>query len=80
MVRNYGFENMNEFYLSYKESMSAFTDYQQRVKGWKKSYGDTDDSMDKVETIIEKLASLQKEIDSSGLDDKPTRYKDRGAR
>ena len=33
MVRNYGFENMNEFYLSYKESKTAFADYQQKVLG-----------------------------------------------
>ena len=36
MVRNYGFENMNEFYLSYKESKTAFADYQQKVEDWKK--------------------------------------------
>ena len=29
MVRNYGFENMNEFYLSYKESQNAYAEYQQ---------------------------------------------------
>ena len=31
MVRNYGFENMNEFYLSYKESQNAYAEYQQEV-------------------------------------------------
>lgn len=38
MVRNYGFENMNEFYLSYKESKTAFADYQQKIEDWKKGY------------------------------------------
>ena len=37
MVSNYGFENMNEFYLSYKESQNAYAEYQQEVDDWKKS-------------------------------------------
>ena len=37
MVRIYGFENMNEFYLSYKESQNAYAEYQQEVDDWKKS-------------------------------------------
>ena len=56
MVRNYGFENMNEFYLSYKESKSAYAEYQQKTEDWKKSFGNTDNSMDKAETMSEKLA------------------------
>ena len=64
MVRNYGFENMNEFYLSYKESKSAYAEYQQKTEDWKKSFGNTDNSMDKAETMSEKLARLQKEADS----------------
>ena len=64
MVRNYGFENMNEFYLSYKESKSAYAEYQQETEDWKKSFGNTDNSMDKAETMSEKLARLQKEADS----------------
>ena len=64
MVRNYGFENMNEFYLSYKESRSAYAEYQQKTEDWKKSFGNTDNSMDKAETMSEKLARLQKEADS----------------
>lgn len=36
MVRNYGFDNMNEFYLSYKESKMAFADYLQKVEDWEK--------------------------------------------
>lgn len=30
-------ENMNEFYLSYKESQNAYAEYQQEVDDWKKS-------------------------------------------
>ena len=57
-------ENMNEFYLSYKESKSAYAEYQQKTEDWKKSFGNTDNSMDKAETMSEKLARLQKEADS----------------
>ena len=31
-------ENMNEFYLSYKESQNAYAEYQQEVDDWKKSF------------------------------------------
>lgn len=37
MVRNNGFENMNEFYLSYKESKSTYKNYQQEVENFAKS-------------------------------------------
>ena len=57
-------ENMNEFYLSYKESQNAYAEYQQKTEDWKKSFGNTDNSMDKAETMSEKLARLQKEADS----------------
>lgn len=65
MVRNYGFENMNEFYLSYKESKTAFADYQQKVEGWKKGYDNVVVSKDKTETMSEKLDRLQNEVESS---------------
>ena len=32
MVRNYGFENMNEFYLRYKEAQNVYAEYQQKVE------------------------------------------------
>lgn len=65
MVRNYGFENMNEFYLSYKESKTAFADYQQKVEDWKKGYDNVVVSKDKTETMSEKLDRLQNEVESS---------------
>ena len=62
MVRNYGFENMNEFYLSYKESQNAYAEYQQEVDDWKKSNGNAETPMNKTEMMSEKLARLQKDV------------------
>lgn len=42
----------------------VYAEYQQKTKDWKKSFGNTDNSMDKAETMSEKLARLQKEADS----------------
>ncbi|WP_440198026.1 hypothetical protein [Bacteroides nordii] len=78
MVRNYGFENMNEFYLSYKESKISYAEYQQQVKCWKKSYGNTDTSIDKEETMAEKLTRLQNKVNSYRQYDMQS--KDRGVR
>ncbi len=62
MVRNYGFENMNEFYLSYKESQNAYAEYQQEVVDWKKSNDNAETPMNKTEMMSEKLARLQKDV------------------
>ena len=62
MVRNYGFENMNEFYLSYKESQIAYAEYQQEVDDWKKSNDNAETPMNKTEMMSEKLARLQKDV------------------
>ena len=78
MVRNYGFENMNELYLSYKEAQNVYAEYQQKVEGWGKSYGDTYTSMDKTETMSEKLAKLQKNAENVRQYDATS--KDRGER
>lgn len=61
-VRNYGFENMNEFYLSYKESQNAYAEYQQEVDDWKKSNDNAETPMNKTEMMSEKLARLQKDV------------------
>ena len=63
MVRNYGFENMNEFYLSYKESQNAYAEYQQEVDDWKKSNDNAETPMNKTEMVSEKLARLQKDVE-----------------
>ena len=62
MVRNYGFENMNEFYLSYKEFQNAYAEYQQEVDDWKKSNDNAETPMNKTEMMSEKLARLQKDV------------------
>ncbi len=62
MVRNYGFENMNEFYLSYKESQNVYAEYQQEVDDWKKSNDNAETPMNKTEMMSEKLARLQKDV------------------
>ena len=62
MVRNYGFENMNEFYLSYKESQNAYAEYKQEVDDWKKSNDNAETPMNKTEMMSEKLARLQKDV------------------
>ena len=51
MVCNYGFENVNEFYLSYKESQNAYAEYQQEVDDWKKSNDNAETSMNKTEMM-----------------------------
>ena len=62
MVRNYGFENMNEFYLSYKESQNAYTKFRKEVDDWKKSNDNAETPMNKTEMMSEKLARLQKDV------------------
>ena len=35
MVRNSGFENMNEFLLTFRECRNTYTDYQRQYESWK---------------------------------------------
>ena len=65
MVRNNGFENMNEFYLSYKETKSAYAEYQQKVEDWNKSSDHLEIVFDEAETIYEKLDKLKKDTTQS---------------
>ena len=78
LAHNYGFENMNEFYLSYKESKTAFADYQQEVENWKKSYDNVETETNKTRAISEKLAEFENDAESSRRYNK--QMKDRGAR
>ena len=39
MVRNSGFENMNEFLLTFRECRNAYTDYQRQYESWKNYKG-----------------------------------------
>ncbi len=75
MVRNYGFDNMNEFYLSYKESKMAFADYLQKVEDWEKGCDNVVVSKDKTETISEKFDRLQNEVKSSSQYNKQNQAK-----
>lgn len=59
IVRNYGFENMNEFYISYKEAKMAFAEYQQKVEDLEKSYSNIENRIGTIETISEKANKLQ---------------------
>lgn len=78
MVRNYGFENMNEFYLSCKESKNAYEKYQKEVDIWKKGYGDSEIISNKTGTISDKMDRMQKEAGNIRRFNKE-KY-DRGAR
>ena len=78
MVRNYGFENMNEFYLSYKESKGAYAYYQQKVEDWKKSYGNAGTEINKTEKVKQRLGRLQKNAEIVQNDNR--QIKDTGAR
>ena len=71
-------QNMNEFYLSYKESKTAFADYQQEVENWKKSYDNVETETNKTRAISEKLAEFENDAESSRRYNK--QMKDRGAR
>lgn len=78
MVRNNGFENMNEFYISYNESKMTFAEYQQKVEDWEKSYGNTEIQSNKTIAISEKLSKFENDAESSRRYNK--QMKNRGAR
>ena len=61
MVSRYGYENMNEFLLTLKESKAAYEIYQQAVDNWNKSNDQLEIVFDEAETIYEKLAKLKKD-------------------
>ena len=61
MVRNSGFENMNELLLTFKECRNAYTDYQRRYESWKNACGKPATPTHKDEKLSDKLARLQRE-------------------
>ena len=69
MVCNYGFENMNEFYLSYRESKMAYEDYQQEVvEKWQKSPDNQNNALEeRMLEKIERLQGLEKDIQYYGI-------------
>ena len=65
MVSRYGYENMNEFLLTLKESKAAYEIYQQAVDNWNKSNDQLEIVFDEAETIYEKLDKLKKDTTHS---------------
>lgn len=65
MVSRYGYENMNEFLLTLKESKAAYEIYQQAVDNWNKSSDHLEIVFDEAETIYEKLDKLKKDTTHS---------------
>ena len=61
MVRNSGFENMNEFLLTFRECRNAYTDYQRQYESWKNACRKPDTPTHKDEKLSDKLARLQRE-------------------
>ena len=65
MVSRYGYENMNEFLLTLKESKAAYEIYQQAVDNWNKPSDHLEIVFDEAETIYEKLDKLKKDTTHS---------------
>lgn len=65
MVSRYGYENMNDFLLTFYESKAAYEIYQQAVDNWNKSSDQLEIVFDGAETIYEKLAKLKKDTTHS---------------
>ena len=61
MVRIYGFENMNEFYLNYKDSKLAYDDYRHKIHEYEQSYDNSVIILKKAERISEKLTKSKRE-------------------
>lgn len=79
MVRNYGYENMNEFLITFKECYTAYLNYQRDVENWQKTCDNPKTEACKTESLADKLARLQKETKISQPDGN-RQTKDRGAR
>ena len=60
MVRNSGFENMNEFLLTFRECRNAYTDYQRQYESRKNARGNPDIPTHKDENLSDKLVRLQR--------------------
>ena len=59
LVRNSGFENMNEFLLTFRECRNAYTDYQRQYESWKNACRKPDTPTHKDEKFPDKLARLK---------------------
>ena len=79
MVRNSGFENMNEFLLTFRECRNAYTDYQRQYESWKNACRKSDTPTHKDEKLSDKLARLQREA-AENQNSISRQTKNRGAR
>ena len=79
MVRNSGFENMNEFLLTFRECRNAYTDYQRQYESWKNACRKPDTPTHKDEKLSDKLARLQREA-AENQNSISRQTKDRGGR
>ena len=79
LVRNSGFENMNEFLLTFRECRNAYTDYKRQYESWKNAYRKPDTPTHKDEKFPDKLARLQREA-AENQNSISRQTKNRGAR
>ena len=79
MVRNSGFENMNEFLLTFRECRNAYMDYQRQYESWKNTCRKLDTPTHKDEKLSDKLARLQREA-AENQNSISRQTKNRGAR
>ena len=79
MVRNSGFENMNEFLLTFRECRNAYTDYQRQYESWKNACRKPDTPTHKDEKLSDKLARLQRKA-AENQNSISRQTKNRGAR
>lgn len=79
IVRNSGFENMNEFLLTFRECRNAYTDYQRQYEGWKNACGNPDIPTHKDENLSDKLVRLQRKA-AENHNSIGRQTKDRGTR
>lgn len=77
IVWRYGYQTVQNFYRSYKSSISAYDDYQSKVEKWETTYGVSEKPT--AETIVERMSRYQKEI-SEQQTKQVYHKKDRGGR
>ena len=82
MVKNFGFANMGEFYLTYHTSRQAYYEYHDKLEAWEQTYGET--LSQSTESIRGRLQELKEEANIQNADTftyhHSNRKKDRGAR
>ena len=78
IAKRYGYQNVQEFYLTYHKSHSVYAKYREQVDEWEKTYGEDNQKQDK-RSVLERLKNpLKKTIDHQ--QQSAVKGKDRGAR